>query len=667
METKTDVEMESIGNDTQTVPDNVVPVNALPANAPPNPSIDIQQSFANKSIKSYLIAIVVMLALLLVLITAILVYNVATNMPSVSTNNVSESAKEALSSDATFDRTVLEGCETGADLFEFVILLDNSCGLDTEQCDVQLAAVSNLVESIKSTDTNPYIAIVPMTDLNDKSQRSEVFIGLNDQSYQLDSEAYWKEVIDNGPCGDGGNGQFGSNPSLLYSLHLASGQFQFYGNSQLAKRKIIIWSNCDALTTNIVSESNQAICDYFNDDINTPQNNIDIHFINAPIIRNGTSSFLAQYPNQYISCLADNSSQVTVVNEFSIDGFNSKLSSALSTICEYSTSTTQNPTQSPSALPTQSPAASPTPSSISNTTSSQCSAEVEKRETDMTTRALPEKVLPGSQFLSYSFNMMTGKPPLDLLVEGNYRQILDFSFEREQVSAGSSDYLVPDQMDLPSVAGICHQQSKSSSVTSSSSLATLSRQSADHSDSTSASVSASGGGWGASVSASSGMSLSHSNSQSSSNSREAAKDGKTESSYTYSKAFLYAAQMRWERIHNLSSYKSSFKEAVANITSLSQISEFVFSNISSAVFFIYVERVGNGCCRDENGHYQHWKEYESIDKEECLNECVRDGVCTGIDYRESAEYSTCNLHAEIIADIDPYCEAMECYKKISWH
>eukprot|EP01084_Bolivina_argentea_P190232 326967_1 len=35
-------------------------------------------------------------------------------------------------------------------------------------------------------------------------------------------------------------------------------------------------------------------------------------------------------------------------------------------------------------------------------------------------RQLPERVLPGCQFLSYSFNLLQGKPATDLIIDGDY-------------------------------------------------------------------------------------------------------------------------------------------------------------------------------------------------------------------------------------------------------
>ena len=56
------------------------------------------------------------------------------------------------------------------------------------------------------------------------------------------------------------------------------------------------------------------------------------------------------------------------------------------------------------------------------------------------------------------------------------------------------------------------------------------------------------------------MSASHSNSRSSSASRDAAKEGKTSSSYTYSKALLYSTKLLWDDI-TTETYKDDFIKA----------------------------------------------------------------------------------------------------------
>eukprot|EP01084_Bolivina_argentea_P042523 78398_1 len=607
------------------------------------------------------ICVIVILALLLIVVIIFGII-ILTSISSTSSNS-SLGAAEIKDLTGNFSNTPLDGCNITSDMFEFVILLDNSCGLNEEQCDTQLRAISNLVASIKKSDSSPYISIISMTNINDNSQLSDVFIGFNAENYQLDIDAFSDEIIKNGPCGDGSY-VFGSNPSLIYSINLAAIQLQYYGTPVRAKQKIIILSNCDALLSSVVTDSNEQICSKISsiDGLD----NVDVHFINAPIPINESTSFKSQHPHRYISCLVGyNSAKITVVNSFDINTFNNKISSALPEICQHSKTVVVSPTSQPTSQPTD--------KNDANETIEQCEPNISHVKSDVmqvmdvTTRTLPEKVLPGSQFLTYAFNMLTGKPPGDLLVEGNYRQVLEFTFNENHVSAGSSDYLVPDQMDLPSIGGICHKQTKSSSVSSSSSLSTLSRQSADNSNSNSASLSASGGYGGGSFSASASMSMSHSNSQSSSNSREAAKSGKTQSSYTFSKAFLYAAQMRWDIINNLSAYKQDFIHAVQNITKDTSVYKLNITQFNATTG----EYVGEGCCRDEAGQYQIWEHFgddtgNKLSKQNCWDLCVAKGYCTGIDYRESLGLSTCNLHGEIITQVDPHCAAMECFRKTNY-
>eukprot|EP01084_Bolivina_argentea_P063653 116185_1 len=175
---------------------------------------------------------------------------------------------------------------------------------------------------------------------------------------------------------------------------------------------------------------------------------------------------------------------------------------------------------------------------------------------------LPNQILPGCQFLSYSFNLLQGLPPTDLILEGLYRQVIDFTFDNEQISSGTNNYLVPDQIDLPSITGVCSQESSTSSVSSSMSTASMSREASESTGSKSFSASVEASGWGFSMSASTAMASTYSNSRSSSASRNQARSGRTESTYTYSKALLYSTQLQWDVI---SSYKTTVKQAIQNL------------------------------------------------------------------------------------------------------
>ena len=83
------------------------------------------------------------------------------------------------------------------------------------------------------------------------------------------------------------------------------------------------------------------------------------------------------------------------------------------------------------------------------------------------------QILPGIQFFAYSYNLIKGKPPMDLLLAGDYHQILTLSFDSGKVSAGSEAYLVPDQLDLPAITGVCESQSATTSISSSTSTASM--------------------------------------------------------------------------------------------------------------------------------------------------------------------------------------------------
>eukprot|EP01084_Bolivina_argentea_P135545 238820_1 len=170
------------------------------------------------------------------------------------------------------------------------------------------------MESKVHAAVSPQVSLIAMKDSNDNSQKSNIFVELNDPNYQLNGEKFYEEIIQNGPCGNGGVSAFGSNPNLLYGMTLAAAQLQYQGNPDNSDQKIIILSNCEA---RIKEESNEKIC---NDVANmVGLSNVDIHFINAPVSNNGSASFSVQSSNQYISCLVNNDTSkitCTVINHF---------------------------------------------------------------------------------------------------------------------------------------------------------------------------------------------------------------------------------------------------------------------------------------------------------------------------------------------------------------
>ena len=199
---------------------------------------------------------------------------------------------------------------------------------------------------------------------------------------------------------------------------------------------------------------------------------------------------------------------------------------------------------------------------------------------------MPNQILPGVQFFTYSYNLLQGKPPMDLLLSGNYHEIIQITFNQGRVSSGSRAYLVPDQIDLPAITAVCESQGEMSSFASSTSTSSSyeEAQSFTSTDSFSASVSASG--WGFSGSASYSMSSTHSHSTSTRNSRSASQESMTESRFKMSKAKLYSSTIRWDEfdinnIYNdsINPYKNTFINSIINFTNYNSISNYFNESI----------------------------------------------------------------------------------------
>ena len=191
----------------------------------------------------------------------------------------------------------------------------------------------------------------------------------------------------------------------------------------------------------------------------------------------------------------------------------------------------------------------------------------------------PTAILPGIQFFSYVYNLLQGKPPFDLLQSGNYHQIFEFTFDKEQVACGSKVYLVPDQFHLPAISGVCESQSSTSSISSATSASSLYNDATESSSETSSSMDASvkSNGFGFSVSGKHSSTAAHSNSKSVSQSISQSKESKTEQQYTSSKAILYSTRIRWDEIDN-NTYSTFLKQF---INSIDNVDNFIMSSDTS--------------------------------------------------------------------------------------
>ncbi|MDA8973252.1 MAC/perforin domain-containing protein [bacterium] len=158
----------------------------------------------------------------------------------------------------------------------------------------------------------------------------------------------------------------------------------------------------------------------------------------------------------------------------------------------------------------------------------------------------PNEVLPGIQFFTYSYNLLQGKTPMDLLFDGGYRQIFDITFDNNKVATGSVAYLVPDQLDLPGITAVCATQSQKTSLASSTSTSTMFNEAKENTQTSTMKATVKANGFGFSASASHSTSLTHSRSSSVTKGLEYAQSGKTVSQTKISKAILYSTRIRWD-------------------------------------------------------------------------------------------------------------------------
>merc|ERR1719461_1356866 len=126
-------------------------------------------------------------------------------------------------------------CEL-SEIYEFAIVVDNSCGLSRGECAVQMDQISELVSLIKKDNDrdNPKITFIEYT-----AQNANVRISLDDPIQRHTKELY-DFIRNNGHCGDGdANGP----TNLLNGFDAALNEFELNGNPGAIK-KIITINNC---------------------------------------------------------------------------------------------------------------------------------------------------------------------------------------------------------------------------------------------------------------------------------------------------------------------------------------------------------------------------------------------------------------------------------------
>ena len=222
--------------------------------------------------------------------------------------------------------------------------MDKTCGV-TEQCGVQMDAISELLSSLKmdNKNNNPKIAYIEI-----HSSKSQIVISLNNDRYQEDTQKYI-DFVKNRECGDGfANGETDTSSAIIKAIK----ELTRNGHPRDAMQKIVIVSNC--------KNTGDDLCDSdIIDDLN--EQSIEVVMLNAigGSARNRLSSSEAR---EYKLCLTDfDDDRICVASDITTREYSDAIKECVPEICKYVTPNPSiNPTFAPSENPTMYPTNDPT-------------------------------------------------------------------------------------------------------------------------------------------------------------------------------------------------------------------------------------------------------------------------------------------------------------------
>ena len=119
----------------------------------------------------------------------------------------------------------------GGDSFDVVLFLDNSCGLDEDDCSDLLESVGDLIEDILNY---PMIRVSTVL-YGAKRKDIEILVDFDDIRLQIDDDKYERYIRRNGECAEGGDGDTNLYAAIKKTLPMLD---------RGKKTKLIIVSNC---------------------------------------------------------------------------------------------------------------------------------------------------------------------------------------------------------------------------------------------------------------------------------------------------------------------------------------------------------------------------------------------------------------------------------------
>eukprot|EP01083_Nonionella_stella_P178695 632043_1 len=254
--------------------------------------------------------------------------------------------------------------------FEYGLVVDNSCNLSAEQCDLQLQMVGDILASIKNDDRSETRAAYIEYGSDDADGRLRV--RLTDNNFQNDVAKFVQYIRENGQCGDNGDGI----TDLASGLDVAIQELVENGKDDNVK-KIIAINNCEDTSDQLCGESNiEGLLE---------DHNIELFMVNI-VGATATNALDDNMASDYKECVVqEDQDRICVSPHISMDYVSDIIDDCLwPRVCMADTQSptsqptdiptedptttlpTHEPTQHPSVLPTHSPTTQPTYTPTSN-------------------------------------------------------------------------------------------------------------------------------------------------------------------------------------------------------------------------------------------------------------------------------------------------------------
>eukprot|EP01083_Nonionella_stella_P185384 675839_1 len=221
--------------------------------------------------------------------------------------------------------------------FDFVILIDNSCGLSHDDCDTYLEGVGEIISTVLDDTDATRVAVKEIIPRGNANR----LVDFDDDELQDDPVQFVQYVRRKGDCTEGGEGKTDTSKALQDAIRA-------FDSEDDRIDKIIVVSAC----------KDKRSMKYCKRAPLLEEKGIDVYAVNLIDASDAKNVITDDEADTYLECITDNNTDRICVGEdesgVSIQEFDDILQCLLPQICIP-------PTESPTAWPTPEPTMWPTP------------------------------------------------------------------------------------------------------------------------------------------------------------------------------------------------------------------------------------------------------------------------------------------------------------------